>query len=182
MLDTGSRPGGGQENQRRVLQRVTTEKLREAQVVADGYSALHAVKRKDGAMVALAEKFLFLRRREKVRLVVIGDKGAVPIKNIAAVRDIVANLHSDGAADDMDTVFFRQRRKQFLRLRAVLIHIIFQRTRKKSDVPKLRQHDDVGRVFHRGVKPPERRHIFFPCADGDGHLQNRNFHFNSPRS
>lgn len=111
MGDARRRPRRGQEDQRRVLQRVTPEKLRKAQVVADSYGALHAVEGKDRAVIALAEEFILLRRGEKVRLVVIGDKLAVPIKDIAAVRDIIAGFHGDGAADKVDAVLFRQGRK-----------------------------------------------------------------------
>ena len=177
MHDARSRPCGGQEHHGRIFEGAAAEKLRKAQIVTDGDGALHAVELKDGGMIALAEEAIFLRRREKMRFVVIGNERAVTAKDVAAVRRPLPVADGHGAADDMNAAAFRQRGKQRFRPLAARVQIVLQRAREKADVPKLGQYDDVGRVLHGGVQhATKRRLVFITVANSDGHLQNGNFH------
>ena len=173
------RPLGGQEDDLRPAQRQRAPQLGKAHLVADEKTAAHAVEREGDEMVAGGVDLVLAHGREGMGLVVFCKAGARAVEDAGGVVDVPAAFVRYAPCYDVDVQLARERGKA----RADGLCVLIARPGKvarghEARVPRLGQHDGVGRGFPRGAADERLRavKVFFSCERAHIHLDDADFH------
>ena len=146
-------PGpGGREKEDFYILGDGAEESAEAQVIADGDTALMTVQAEGGDVSAALKDLVFPAGGEKMHLVIGGDFLPCPVKDIAGIVDFSRGRVQPGhrAAYYVDCVLLGKSREQGAGAFSVLIGVILDGAGEEAYIPHFRQQEYIW-IFLHGI-------------------------------